>query len=417
MNDNISKGKLFFTVLIVLVPILNQYNYFPLMIFDIISIFALLYSVLKKLNLGGLNIGFFFFLVYTIADLFIMGIFINGVELSSLAIRMIRVLVIYLCYYKNGNELFDYTIGYKAYTIIVYIISFVTIMQYIAYFLFRIDLAFLIPDAPLNYNVELSTTLMNTWHSNSTIGYFRPCSFFIEPAYQAQYMLPWMGIKLFSEDFELNKKTISSVIFVTLGMVLTTSSLAFLGSAIIWFLFTIKMMRKRRVAKGYIYGFATFVLLFVFLLSRSSIQEQLMEKFTSINSLQASSSFTLRLLRGIYCYVQMGNIQNIFGCGYGNIVAYFNSIHLVTPLDVRIASIDYMNGFSYALCDFGLIGFLVYIIFMIRCVLPRKKNGSAFGLIVVWMLLMLTASIFDTAVYFFIVVLFRGIKNIGNDKV
>ena len=133
-------------------------------------------------------------------------------------------------------------------------------------------------------------------------------------------------------------------------------------------------------------------------MQNSSVITTIGIKLAGLNNLSKSSSISLRLVRGLQYYRNMGVIQQLFGVGYGNLTAYY----LKSKMDIlgfgKIGQASYMNGFSTILCSFGIVGLLLFLGSMLR--MYKKSDLVGKMLIIVLCVSMMVCDMFDSVIYY-----------------
>lgn len=404
--------KSIFTILLVLLPILNQYQIAKLQIMDIVAIIGIVWYFASGKHRIKANYALIVFILYIILDTIMYSSVLDDVPASTILIRIFRVIVLYIFFYFINDDFFDYKLALSFYTKVIYVITAIIIFQYLLYYATGNDINVLIPGMKINYgSYETSDVLMHAWHSNALIGYYRPCSFFLEPAMQAQYTLPWLSLALFKSKREIGKYPTLKLLMVTVGICLTTSSLGVLCAAILWgyFLLT-SFFNKGNKQSGRALIMVPVLLIGLYLLMNSSIiGGNVVRKLAAIQSTEGSSA-TWRLLRGIAVFFNMDMMNQIIGCGYGNLSTFLTEERITTIYDSNLTVISYMNAASTLLCSLGIIGFILYAI-SLRRILFSDMNREKRAILICFIILMVTSSLFDSAIYFFIILLMQHMND------
>ena len=293
----------------------------------------------------------------------------------------------------------------KLYTYVVYIVSIMLLIQYVLYLVLDQGTMFLIPNMTLNYNngINSSDFMSMTLGRISTGYYYRPCSVFVEPAYQVVYVLPWMALKMFNKESKsMSRFDYIMLLIVTSSLLLTTSTMGLIICLFLWCIFIVKAFRtggkmRKRLCKL----IPLIVIAVVWLTQQSGLITSITIKINSLSNIHEYSSLTLRLLRGFECYRQQNLFVQLFGCGYGNITQYFTNLQINTIYDGNITDIAYMNGLFTMLCSIGLFGSIILIMYLIKIV--RRGNGVVAILFICWCLIMIGSSSFDGDTYLLLI--------------
>lgn len=390
-----------FSVLLVLMPILNQYAITTLFLMDIVALIGIVLFFLRGRHCIKANYAMIIYVLYILLDTVLYSNVLSGVPVSTIVIRVFRVVVLYGFFFFISDDYFDIGYAFRVYTKVVYISTVIIAFQILMYFITGNDINFLIPGLPINYgSFATSSELMHSWHVNATIGYYRPCSFFLEPAMQAQYVLPWLAISLATKQDELGKRPMLKLILVTLGICCTTSSLGILCAAILWLINSCISISKKNTGKTILA--VPILLVGLLIITNTGILDvDIFNKLSRINSSEGGST-TWRLLRGFACFKEMPFLNQLIGCGYGNISTFFTQNNITTIYDAGLTVNSYMNAGSTLLCSLGLAGFILYLIAM-RKILFSNMKPMKFSILICLLILVFTSSIFDSAVYFMVV--------------
>lgn len=387
-----------YTLIVMLLPILNQYTCLSITFMDIFNIFSFLaYFSISKGRIKIKN-DFIPYILYALALMLVSMFGLSVYSMTLIMKNMFSFVFLTFNLFFVASELFDLEYGFKIYTNIIIISCVVVIVQIILNILFSTRLVLVLPKTILNYGNGMSGELfIRTVQSYSN---YRASAFFLEPAYFAEYCLPFLFLALFNSDARLNTENIIRCLFVTISISLTTSMLGIIGCIMAWSIYLIQMFwtSKRRklivlIPLIYVVG--------IYIFNLDSVQEQIVSKLYSAQNLDMSTSLSLRLIRGGYCFNQLSNVRQIFGVGYGCVSSFFTQYNITTILDREGIANSYMNGISLMLCSLGILGTLLYLIPVIKLVIKNKK---VFMLFMCWVILMFTSQIFDNAQYFVLMV-------------
>ena len=217
---------------------------------------------------------------------------------------------------------------------------------------------------------------------------FRPASFFIEPSYYAAYCTPFICILLFDKSVKhigiFNKKTTKFIfaIFLTLTVLLSTSSLGVVMCTTLWVVYLFRG-QKNAVAKIV----TTAIILFgLFLITYSDIF------LTTVNRFLSGSSIGPRVLRGFIIFSKESVIEKIFGVGLNNIGNYVEYFSISTPYDE--SDLNYTVTLTNRLISTGLLGTFSLVYFWLNQFLYNKNPTSK-----VLLLLILISFVFANGEY------------------
>lgn len=404
-------------LLFLLMPILNQYQFIFLTCWELFALIATLYGLVdKKWKIAKpISMDYFLFCVYILISSLVIGLTYKDFSLYSMILRFVKFAVVSIFMLSIlPKYIIDFRVIRKWYTRILVVISLVLLLQLIIYYMLGQQFYPMIPNVTLNYNdgINSSNYIRSTISQIAGGYYFRPSSFFIEPAHYALFSLPGIIIELFDPIF--SKKNVFFAIMFTVCALLTTSSLALVACAVCWLLFVVS---RRDLWKTYFGWMASIVVCLIpialyFVMSNSSIMTTINIKLAALSNINQSSSISLRLVRGIQYFSNMDLVHQLFGTGYGNLTSYFYENNMSIVGSGIIGQVSYMNGISTILCSFGIIGFLLFLIFIVRKYLHSDIVGKT--LIVVFMLVMLGSDMFDSVYYYvFVLLIFMKKYRVG----
>jgi hypothetical protein len=393
-----SKKSRWYTLIVILLPILNQYTFLSMNFMDIFNIFiAIVYLVFSNGRIRIKN-GFIPYMLYS---LLIMSISMLGLQVYSPVLFFKNILsFIFLTFnlFFVAPNIFDIKYGFKCYANITLISCVIVIIQTLINMVLSLRLVFVAPSLILNYgNGMTGSAFISTVQSYSN---YRASAFFLEPAYFAEFCLPFLYLSLFNSEDRLSTKNIVRSLFITISVCLTTSMLGIIGCAIAWLVYVGQMLwtskrRKLIVLIPIVLGVGLYIY------NLDSVQTQIISKLYSAQNLTMSTSLSLRLIRGWYCFNELDLIRQLFGVGYGCVSSFFSQYNITTILDREGIVNSYMNGISLMLCSLGIVGTLLYMIPFVKIIIKNKK---VFMLLVCWIILMFTSQAFDTANYFVLMV-------------
>lgn len=417
----ISKTNKILIILLVLLPIINQYAIGPFTFLELFSFVVFVREVIvrKELEIKGLfGIYIGYVVLITIAALFYTST-IQDVGISTIALRLVKFVIVMITFYCIIPNKINLEYLMKIYTYVVYTVSIVLFLQYLLYLVTGQGTMFLIPNMTLNYNngINSSDFMSSTLGRIFTGYYYRPCSVFVEPAYQVVFVLPWMALKMFNKESKsMSRVDYFMLLIVTSSLLLTTSTTALIICLVLWWIFIARALRTGGKMAKRIWSLVPLIIIaVVWLAQQSGLITSIVIKMNSLSNIRQYSSLTLRLLRGIECYRQENLFVQLFGCGYGNITQYFSNIQMHTMYDGSITDIAYMSGFFTMLCSVGLFGSAILIVYLIKIV--RRGKGVVTILFICWFLMMISSSCFDGDTYLLLIALMTFcMKDNSNNK-
>ncbi len=244
---------------------------------------------------------------------------------SSLLLRFIKYVFYMVCVFMTNSK-FDLSYFKKTIYVVSWCASIFLFYQYIAFNVFGKVVLGQIKWLPVY--LEAYTKLD---YDRIYSYYFRPCSFFLEPAIFAQYIVVAVSSILFL-DIDKNKKHIISAIVFIIAILMTTSAQGVLYISLILIVYFILKM-KNKVRAIMISGF---VILLSFL-SYEFIEPVKM----AVDRLSNDNASSARLSSYSYCF-SMDIIHLAFGYGYG-----------------MTANNEYMASCAYIWYGCGIIGLII----------------------------------------------------------
>lgn len=407
-EESVPGTKKLYSFLIMLAPILNQYQILPLTYLEIVAVLGTALLILKKQRIIRLEkyaqfsiVGFFTSIIAFAINFFYINSFDVGI--GTITIRMIKYIFLFFGFVIAGKEFFDTTYAKRIYRILIAVTVVAFFVQYLAFLISGRNLYFIIPNLTLNYNEGVnSSEFVRTTISDISAGYFyRPSSFFLEPAHFSLFVVPWLALELFDEE----SPKYLGVILVSASVLLSTSSLGFVGVLIVWSIYAFhyaKQMKKdyrKWIALPFFIVFLYFVINYI--ANDSGFITSVNIKLKSITKLSAGSSLTVRLFRGALYYNEIGFLQKVFGVGYGNLSAYYDAVHMFIIYDANVTEKAYMSGLFTILNSFGIIGLLMYIRWMVS--VWKSRDICTRVLLVLLVAFLLTSSCFEAASYWIMI--------------
>lgn len=327
--------KKIFTILIVIFPIIAVYRS-PIPGVDMATclmlLFSFLFLIFHRDAVVDIKNPFLFFLIYLV----IFSIASYLIQGSSDAIVFLRMgkfvfLILFAVIIARGS--FDQKLGIRVLTIITAAATVYIIVQAIAYYTGGI----LLPAGFLS--VVTDETYGGLDYMQIARSFYRPSSFFIEPAYFAQYTLLGLCVNLFG--YGQRKYRYVLALFFTAGIVLSGSGQGVLAAAFLWGLafmqrlvftnFTIKKL------------FLTIVIcvacvVFIPMLLKTSFVSMTLARIFGDNAAMGGNALLSRL-EGYRYFSTLPAVLQIIGTGYGNV-----------PVGV------YLSSAAYTLYTLGILG-------------------------------------------------------------
>lgn len=357
----------FFIFLIAFYPILSGYGFSPQADFGVLSIFAIgliccfRYQPVLKIEFPD---GYKLFLV--VAVLFAL-VFASTIPLRLL---LYSINLCMACMFVDYNKLLRY------YEILVNVCGIFLIVQLFVQYTTGIPLVGIVSFIPTIYADSDSIDYMSSIAEAD-----RCASFFLEPSYFAQYMFPYVVIKLFSDI----KTDIRKAIVVSILVLLSRSGMGVVLLLIIWafwfFLGNIRFQTKLTVA---IIACLAIVLLFRF---NEEAFDKMLERTVEFQSFsgdeQYQSSGFIRFFRGYYGYADMPLFNKLFGANPELVKDVLSS-----NIFFMVSKDEAFNGTTTLLLYNGL--FVCILFFRHLVLMCWKKHNKALTVMVIcciWLML------------------------------
>ena len=303
-SDNSKIAKIY-AWLLVLVPVLSQYQVGPLDLDVIIMAgffcFYLLYS--GRVALHGVNkqiLGIICYIVVITTINIVIGRKYSPV--SSIVVRAGKYCLYLFIVFFVGNRFITYETMMRTYRTIVYTATIYIIIQTVAYY---------------GAGITLPNKLGGSSHSNNGAEVGRLRSFYSEPAAYGYVTAPFIACSLFGVHYRDGKnRNAVDALFATVGIILSTSGQGIIVTAVIWGLWVLLQIINggfRNVGKLALLVSAVVASLVLY---KTGILEFALGRFDAGSESGAVSA----RMSGYETLTLLSPFQRIFGAGYGNYV-------------------------------------------------------------------------------------------------
>ena len=208
---------------------------------------------------------------------------------------------------------------------------------------------------------------------------FRSSSFFSEPAYFAQYLIPLLAIELFY-DKSKRHYLYSLIIFVAILLANTGSGLVGLLGILITYMFNFHNVIKKQNYLLTIFLFLLIIIVGCFCMN-TSMGESLIDRKTelSFDYEGGSRSGFMRLYRGLYVFAEYSFSEKLFGNDNSNEMN--NHMMHSSAYDTFGDNNDtFFNGYQYCLLRTGFVGLLLMIILIYNTLRHNSICGKCITL-------------------------------------
>lgn len=400
------KGK-FFSFLIPLLPFLDVYElgFAPVSISEVLLIFFILISVSGSLYFSSKN--YVVFIVYAFITSLILNIFGDYFSFSDWFFKWIRIGIYsytFLCLSKKYIEIGELS---KFFTRFGLVESILQIFQAIAWYVFHYSIILIIPFLKLHYVIsdynEYVTHIMEYGGS-----VWRPSGLFLEPADLALYGCLALICCLFYSE----KPKIKIALIITISVLMSLSSFGIILILIIWLYWVFKANKNNAV-----YKLSSIFIVFsalIILIINGTIASSVFYRIGTIGQ-SGSTTGSLRLLRGLAIFNQLSNFHKMFGVGLGDLDTYLIKFGVTTQYDTTLKpGNEYMNTMSYILVNTGLVGFGIYLSFIVSIFIKFKAYYKRI-LIISWVIICISNSNFLNISYILPLVILYGRDDIHSN--
>lgn len=416
------KWKKYYTIALVLLPILNQYVVAGVRIIEMFAIIGFFVYIMENGKIV-LNSKYDYFVVYGL----IVSVGMTAIQfftipqynlpLMNYFFRLCKFIIVFVGIIVASRKYFDYDLGRKWYGHSVVFCSLILIFQYLVHFMTGEALFGILPGTILNYENEMAADYFIAYSYNRlNIGFpYRPCSVFVEPAHYAVYVLPWLFLEVNKPQMK-NSKVF--VVLVTFAVFLSSSSLGIVGGVVAWGTLLIGYVKRHKLTRRVLVYIPITLILIVgiisVLLQSEGFLFSVRTKLESLGNLSEASSLTYRLFRGMLFYAEIGVLYKAFGLGYGNLDAYYHATNMRLSIDNNLVQVAYMNGIQEILNMYGLVGLFLFVAWLYYC---YKKSFDSKMLVLAFLAILFGSDYYDTASYTVVVVLLLTSHNIISNKV
>lgn len=353
-----------------------------LVFFTLISLFVLNHSVEYSFNVTIMMVGVVVIIVVSMISIITQSFF-NFAEppIRDIFIRIIRYafyvfVALFVC-----KKLLNIHMLVKSVVDIALIATAFLIVQVAMYRIFGVYIKGTVSFIPLyvdGYNAADRMVFGDM---------FRATSFFLEPAHYSRYAAIALSIILFKNKTVKNKDIVRGV-FISAGIILSTSSQGYILLALIWFVFIFIKLQHIQSAFAMCLAIVVICLSPILLYIVLKIPVVSLTLKRSLDGLSTGqNAATEARLGGIKYFLNLPAVYKIIGMGFGN-----------------IPDKSWMSSAAYWLYGGGLVTFCVFFIFMVKGLL--KLNGFNRMIFLCYCLLFIS----DDSYYSYMLILFLSLS-------
>ncbi len=350
--NGISIGSLVFVVMIIFALIHNQFHYF------------------RKAN--AVYLCYFCWLIVSIFGM--LQLADPYLSVSSVLVGNLKVLTWVLMITVVAAEFFDLDKLIKWMVRISVVLTIYIIIQTVAFYVFAVYLPNIFSIGPIQPYAE-GYANYEAFSGNSML---RPGSLLSEPAFYGNYVLCTLAMYLEKYFDKMGKKRWVIVLFLSLGIIVSTSTAAIVLLGLVWVIYLYKIKVNKvwiallGVALVVVFAVSSGVL---HITSRGGLLNALKYAFDKFEYLDSSAR-----VGKSYHYLSMLNLpQKLFGVGIGNDLHYLASITNTT-------SEVYVNSITSIIVQMGYIGLAVFVTFIVYLYykILKQKDTLAFVLLSIY---------------------------------
>lgn len=407
MKLNKARLILFFTIFIIISPIVKQYSSPIPGVSWADLIFLLLVIVIvgsdKKVTINSKTR---MLLVFWLVTTFLSGmsfLYHQNFELIAL-IRYIKY-TFYIFIVLLSISYFDFKLGVKWLVRISVAISIYIIVQYFVYNILGIVLPFKILPFPWasgsDFNIKDVEYIASRY-------FYRPSGIFIEPAAAAQFLLPGLIFAIYNDYRKKYHKNIVVILLIS-SIYLTTSTQ---GLVVLLFIIATILYKTRKNPMIFTLVTGVSIISLIIFSTNFEISELINRNILAIENIQRGSSLGVRIFRGYAVFKLLPLVLMLIGVGHGNLGNYVISNQIITkydPVPLTEAFAEFANAFSLVLLYYGLIGGFLFLMVIIDIISHVKGPFKLLGY--VYCLLMLSSGVFfNVSIIFYFSLLYSGYR-------
>ena len=305
-------------------------------------------------------------------------------EITNIFIRTIRYFFYLFVVAACSIKYFDLTVGQQYVKCICFFATCYIIIQYLTYSVFSLILPGYLPF------IDLYVDYSSTDYAALYAVMFRPTSFFLEPAHYARYMLIGVVFCLFYGE-NVVKKQILLAVFISIGILISTSAQGYVLLAMEWLLFLlfrIKNIKSRKLRMTIYTIVALLPLMLMGIMQFSFVQKTLFRALNiDVSNLANENTAFGARLGGFLYYLELDPIYQFIGKGFG-----------VVPEK------GWLSSAAYWLYGSGIIVFVLYLFYAVKVL--TRSTGSSRIIALLFLILFFT----DDSFYSYMCVLFISIS-------
>ena len=357
INLECSNYNKLLTIFFALIPIIYSqpfyYNSSPGFITGIFLIILFTVDIGNKKNdlIYKFDKYYFFFIVYIVFNSLLLALSNKQYFNLSNLFKGNIVFVIYFGLVVIFSTKMNFNFFLRIYKYICIVIILGLIVQNIFFYIFGICLE----------EINNVITFIKLFHGRE-VAFYRPSFIFLEPAHLIYYIIPLLFYELHC------RKNIIFPIFLTIGILLSTSSSGVILVIMAWLWNILKsLLSKKDKGKVIVYLIALLLIAF-FSLNFTGVRN-------TIERTKEGGSIYSRVYRGFMVFNKLPANSKLTGVGLLNLGEYtYRSDVEYDEMTLKNPKMEYANTFAYILCTVGIIGFLIFFVTLIHLFFISKKE-------------------------------------------
>ncbi len=396
-DERLPRLTRFFTLLVIIYPLTSVYAT-PIRAVSVGDLLILLSIVpmtidilVRRIKIQVIPV--WIYLVYAFAATIVSSMIFIGVsasyDMSGAINRLIRDGYFLITIVVFGLYYFDFQYGKKVLRYFTVALGCFIVIQSLVYRVSGIYIPGIIPQLTTTISGGMTGSEYNSvfQHKAVVYGFIRSSGFLAEPAIVGQVVSVVLLLELFNKEAKPN---ILLCAFYSMVLVLTFSTNSYVALVVCWGLWALYSNRNNRKGIIKIFVVLGFLIIGLILLLQNENIASVFARFFELKD-RTSGSSVIRVLRGIFFFMNMPILYQVFGSGFGN----FNGVKEIYGITTIYETADeYMNTNAYILVSAGVIGFLLFIITILR---STKGSDIVSKMILILLLVFgMSSSIYST---------------------
>ncbi len=344
------------------------------------------YTVVRKSQMWFGVLIFWLLMITCIYELFTnLNISHEYADYTIISLIMIVIRAVVIGYILGGN--FDYEDIFKIYTVLVYMVIFVYLMQYAMVFA-GIRRSFKMPFMPFSdaYTYLNKKTFFGMEPD--------PTSLFSERAHLSEFIVPYIAICLFGDKITKDKYHLKAIL-ASVVVISTVSGTGVVVVMIEWILFFLGLGGKKSKYRILYLISGAIILAAAYYIIRQipSFSEMFNELFVdNSGDSYSNTKADYRIYRGFDYFTLLPTYGQVFGIGY-NHLGLFTKVHGITSeYDKSSLAFEFLSSIFQIAIYSGLIGAFAATVHIWN--LFKAKSALAKALIIVMLAMWCSSAMF-----------------------